>query len=148
VDVKKCFKTFNIGDYVMILICPEWFPRKAEIVKKLHAHSAGPFQILKKLGDNTYIINLSESFGINSTFNIEDLVDYKSPDFNPSNPLVDESSHEPISEILRDPPFHHFQIYYLIQQVYLKTLLNIQQITRSSSHNFEVSCTFKHVDLI
>ena len=66
-------------------------------VKKLHTRSAGPFQILK-LNDNTYVIDLSQDFGISSTFNIEDLVDYKGPDFNPSNPLDDEPSIELISE--------------------------------------------------
>ena len=47
---------------------------------ELHARSAGPFQILKKLNDNTYIIDLSQGFCISSTFNIEDLVDYKGSD--------------------------------------------------------------------
>jgi len=69
-------------------------------VKKLHAHNAGPFQILKKLNGNAYIIDLPQYFGISFIFNIEDLVDYKSPDFNSSNPLDDEPSIEPISERL------------------------------------------------
>jgi len=33
-----------------------------------------------------------------STFNIDDLVEDKGPNFNPSNPMVDESSLEPFSE--------------------------------------------------
>jgi len=95
-DVRKRLKTFNVGDYMMVWICPEWFPPGT--VKKLHARSAGPFQILKKLNDNTYVIDLPQDFGISSTFNIEDLVDYKGPDFNPNNLLDDEPSLEPISE--------------------------------------------------
>jgi len=50
-EVIKRLKTFNVSDYVMI--SPEWFPLRT--VKKLHAHSAGPFQILNKLNDNAYV---------------------------------------------------------------------------------------------
>jgi len=39
----------------MVRICPEQFPLGT--VKKLHARSAGPFQVLKKLNDNAYIID-------------------------------------------------------------------------------------------
>ena len=68
----------------------------------VHACSTSSFQILKKLNDNAYIINLPESFGISSTYNIEDLVDYEGPDFNSNNPLVDESS---MGLFLRTLPF-------------------------------------------
>ena len=43
-DVRKRLKTFNVGDFVMIQICLERFPPGT--VKKLHARSAAPFQIL------------------------------------------------------------------------------------------------------
>ena len=51
-------------------------------------------QILRKLNCHVYVID----FGISSIFNIEDLVDYKGFDFNPSNFLIDEPSQEPIFE--------------------------------------------------
>jgi len=69
------FKTFNVRVIV------------------LRAFSIDPFQILKKLNCNVYIIN----FDINSIFNIEDLVDYKGFDFNPSNLLMNH----PMSLFLR-----------------------------------------------
>jgi len=80
----------------MVRIRPERFPLGT--VKKLHARSAGSFQILKKLNDNAYVINLPQDFDISSAFNIENLVDYKGPDFYPNSPLDDEPSLELISE--------------------------------------------------
>ena len=64
----------------------------------MHAYSAGPFKILKKLNDNAYVLDLLIDFGISSTFNVENLVDYKGPDFNSSNTLVDEPFPELFSE--------------------------------------------------
>ena len=95
-DVRKRLKIFNVGDYMMVRICLEQF--LSGTFKKLHARSAGSFQILKKLNDNVYVIDFSQDFDISSTFNIEHLVDYNGLDFNPSNPLDDESSIEPSSE--------------------------------------------------
>ena len=45
---------FVIGDYIMIRIRPERFPSRT--VKKLQAHSAGPFKVLKQIGSNMYVI--------------------------------------------------------------------------------------------
>ena len=74
-NVRNRFKTFNIGD----------------VINKLHAYNAAPFQILDELNDNAYVID----FTINSIFNVEDLVDYNDVDF---ILLVDELSLEPIFE--------------------------------------------------
>jgi len=57
-DVRKRLKTFNVG-----------------AVKKLYAHSASLFQILK-LNNHVYVLDLSKDFGINYTFNVEDIMDY------------------------------------------------------------------------
>ena len=79
------FKTFNISDVV------------------LHAYNTDPFQILKKLKCHAYVINLLKDFYISSIFNIEDIVDYKCLDFNPSNFFIDEPSHGLIFEKLFIP---------------------------------------------
>ena len=50
---------------------------------------ADSFQILNKLNNSAYIIDI----GINPTFNIKNLVDYKGLNF---ILLIDESSPEPI----------------------------------------------------
>ena len=77
-DDRNILKTLNIGD-----------------VKQLHASSADSFQILMKLNENAYAINLFINVGISFTFNVEYLVDYKGLDV---IPLVDEPFHELIFE--------------------------------------------------
>jgi len=87
-DLRADVKNFNGG----------------EAVKKLHACSANPFQILHKLNDNIYVID----FSISSTLNTKDLVDYKSLNF---IQLVDKPL---LSLFLRDISFLHSNIFYLI----------------------------------
>ncbi len=86
----KRAKEFIEGDYVMIRLKPERFPPGT--MKKLHARSAGPFRILKKIEPNAYVVDLPLDFGISSTFNISDLIEYKGPTLIPSEPF----DHAPI----------------------------------------------------
>ena len=54
----------------------------------------GPFEVLSKVGENGYVIDIPSDWGIHSTFNIEDLVAYKGS--LPSNPPYEstiESNH-------------------------------------------------------
>ena len=60
----------------MVRIYPKQFP--SGTIKILHVRSTGPFKILNKLNCNTYVINLPRDYGISCTFNVNDLVDYKS----------------------------------------------------------------------
>ena len=70
-DLHLYHVEFKIGDYVMIRIRPERFPTGT--LSKLHSHSAGPFQILQKVGPNAYVIDIPCDYGFSSTFNVEDL---------------------------------------------------------------------------
>ena len=91
-DVRNRLNTFKVSD-----------------VQKLHAYNSNSFQILIKLNDNIYIIDLSLDFGISSTSNINCLVNYKGLDV---IPLVDEPFHEPIFEspfLSPLPDFYHIQ---------------------------------------
>ena len=45
-DLHKKAHKFNVGNYVMVRICPKRYPPGT--VKKLHARSVGSFKILKK----------------------------------------------------------------------------------------------------
>ena len=84
----------------MIRIRPKWFPSRT--VKKLQAHSARPFKVLKRMGPNAYVIDLPYDYGISSSFNIEDLVAYKSPTAIPDTPF-DESLPNPIDVHIPTP---------------------------------------------
>ena len=107
-DSRKIFKTFNVGDYVMVRIYLKQFP--SGIVKMLHVHNDGPFKILNKLNCNTYVINLPRDYDIRRTFNVNDLVDYKSFD---CSPLIVEPSPKLFFE---RPPFTPSQILIPLQQ--------------------------------
>ena len=43
--------------------------------------------MIKKVGHNAYVLELPPKFGISSTFNISDLVEYKEPAIIPSEPF-------------------------------------------------------------
>ena len=84
----------------MIRIQPERFPFGT--IKKLQACSAtGPFKVLKQMGLNAYAIDLPHDYGI-SSFNIEDLVAYKSPTAIPVTPF-DEPLLDPIDALIPTP---------------------------------------------
>ena len=70
----------------MVRIRSERFPPGT--VKKLHARGAGPLEVMKRINDNAFVLNLPEGFGISLIFIVEDLVVYKGPNFNPSKPLA------------------------------------------------------------
>ena len=80
----------------MVCMRPERFPPRT--VKKLHARSTGPFQILKKINSNAYVVDLPPDFGISCTFNVEYLAPYRGTFDIPSDPFVDESTHDLLSE--------------------------------------------------
>lgn len=64
----------------------EWF--LSGTIKKFHTHRVGSFKILIKIYNNAQIIYLPKDLGISSTFNVKDLIEYKGPNFNPSNILL------------------------------------------------------------
>ena len=55
-----------------------------------------PFEVLSKIGENGYVINIPNDWNIHPTFNIEDLVAYKGsialPSNSPYKPTI-ESDH-------------------------------------------------------
>ena len=55
-DIHRRYKRFDIGDFVMIRLSPERFPPGT--FRKLQARGMGPFEVLSKVGENGYIIDI------------------------------------------------------------------------------------------
>jgi len=85
-NLRKRDKQFEVGDQVLIRLRSERFPPGN--YNKLHARCAGPFTVLKKLGPNTYVIDLPPTYAISQVFNIEDLTAFNGQNDFPS-PLDD-----------------------------------------------------------
>ena len=60
-----------MGDQVMVRLRLERYSPGTDT--KLHARSAGPLQVLTRMGENTYIVDIRPSWGISPTFNVVDL---------------------------------------------------------------------------
>ena len=63
-----------------------------------------PFQILKKINSNAYMVDLPPDFGISCTFNVEYLVPYRGTFDTSSDPFVDEPTQNFLSESTILPP--------------------------------------------
>ena len=85
-DAHRRYKRFEIENFVMIRLCPERFPPGT--FRKLQASGMGSFEVLSKVGENGYVIDIPNDWGIHPTFNIEDLVAYKGFIALPSSPLL------------------------------------------------------------
>ena len=70
-DMRRRAANFEVGNFVMVQLRPERLPKNS--LKKLHVRAMGPYQILRKLGSNTYILDLPDSIGISPIFNVDDL---------------------------------------------------------------------------
>lgn len=75
---SRRFVKFQPGDQVRINVRPERFPQGS--LTKLHSKRAGPFRVLKKLGANTYFLELPSDIHFSPIFNVEDLTYYDSHD--------------------------------------------------------------------
>ena len=69
------YKEFNVGEYVMVHICPERIPKMFS--KKLYARAIGPYSIIRKLGSNAYLLDLPNDMDISLIFKVEDLLSYR-----------------------------------------------------------------------
>ena len=70
----KRVRSFNKGDLVWLHLRKERFPQLRK--SKLSLRGDGPFQIIKKINNNAYQLDLPAEYGVHPTFNITDLVPF------------------------------------------------------------------------
>jgi hypothetical protein len=63
----------------------EMFPEQRR--SKLMPREDGPYQIIKKINDNAYKVDLPGEYGVSATFNVSDLSSFDVGDDSRSNPL-------------------------------------------------------------
>ena len=64
----------NKGDWVWLHLRKDRFPTKRK--SKLSPRGDGPFQVLERINNNAYRLDLPEEYGVNTTFNISDLIPF------------------------------------------------------------------------
>jgi len=69
---------FNPGDLVWVHLRKERFPSKRK--SKLMPRANGPFEVLERINNNAYNINLPWEYGVSTTFNVADLSLYLEDD--------------------------------------------------------------------
>jgi len=70
---------FQPGDLVWIHLRKERFPTKRKT--KLMPRADGPFEVLERINDNAYKVNLPGEYGVSATFNVADLSPYLEDDY-------------------------------------------------------------------
>uniref|UniRef100_A0A151UF56 Transposon Ty3-I Gag-Pol polyprotein n=1 Tax=Cajanus cajan TaxID=3821 RepID=A0A151UF56_CAJCA len=69
---------FEPGDWVWVHMRKERFPEQRK--SKLQPRGDGPFQVLEKINDNAYKIDLPGEYGVSSSFNVADLTHFDAGD--------------------------------------------------------------------
>ena len=63
--------SLNPGDWVWLHLRKERFPQARK--NKLSPRGDGPFQVLERIGDNAYKLDLPGEYQVSATFNVSDL---------------------------------------------------------------------------
>lgn len=77
-DKSKRFKTFEMGDSVAVHLLKDRQP--ACSYSKLKARNFGPCEILRKINDNVYVIDIPAEYNMSPTFNVSELKKYYLPE--------------------------------------------------------------------
>ena len=70
----------------------ERFPAHRQ--SKLHPIGDGPFQVLERINDNAYKLDLPGEYNINATFNVSDLSPFDVGDDSRTNPFEERGNDE------------------------------------------------------
>jgi hypothetical protein len=92
---------FEPGDWVWVHMRKERFPARRR--SKLHPRGDGPFQVLERINDNAYKLDLPGEYNISATFNVSDLSLFDVGDDSRSNPFEERGNDENQQAPLKDP---------------------------------------------
>lgn len=81
---------FEPGDWVWVHMRKERFP--AHRKTKLHPRGDGPFQILEKINDNAYKVDLPGEYNVSAIFNVSDLSSFDVGEDSRSNPFEERGN--------------------------------------------------------
>ena len=76
---RKKEKLFQPGDLVWIHLRKERFPARRKT--KLLPRADGPFEVLERINNNAYKVDLPGDYGVSATFNVADLSPYEADDY-------------------------------------------------------------------
>jgi hypothetical protein len=83
---------FQPGNWVWVHMSKERFPAHRKL--KLQPRGDGPFQILERINDNAYKVDLPGEYGVSTTFNGFDLTMFDGSDDSRSNPFEERGDDE------------------------------------------------------
>ncbi|KAJ9536645.1 hypothetical protein OSB04_un000194 [Centaurea solstitialis] len=92
---------FEPGDWVWLHLRKERFPAKRR--SKLQPRGDGPFQVLERINDNAYKLDLPGEYQVSSTFNVADLSPYDVGDDSWTNPFQGGENDGGPSNHMKDP---------------------------------------------
>ena len=102
---------FEPGDWVWVHMRKKRFPAYRR--SKLYPRGDGPFQVLERINDNAYKLDLSGEYNISATFNVSDLSPFDVGDNSRTNPFEDRG----IMRINKHSKIHcMFQLGLLLEQ--------------------------------
>ena len=78
----------------------ERFPARRR--SKLHPRGDGPFQVLERINDNAYRLDLPGEYNISATFNVSDLSPFDVGDDSRMNPF-EERGNDENQQAFKDP---------------------------------------------
>ncbi|KAL4385310.1 hypothetical protein GQ457_15G017880 [Hibiscus cannabinus] len=134
--------TFDIGDWVWVHFRKEHFP--AQRKSKLLPRGDGPFQIVDKVNENAYKLDLPGEYNVSATFNISDLTPFNDSAYLRSNHFqeggndVSTTASTPIMdpEVLPQGPITRSKAKQFREAIFLTCA--------KLSDSFDINCALEH----
>jgi len=95
---------FQPSDWVWVHMRKERFPNQRK--SKLQPRGDGPFQVLERINDNAYKIDLPGEYGVSTTFNVVDLTMFDKDFDSRSNPFKERGDDVDQPRNISKDPLH------------------------------------------